>query len=41
MATGLRVEIVEKLITARIERPDDDGDFLRAAQRRRRATRSA
>src|ERR1700747_3176794 len=28
MATGLRVEIVEKLITARIERSDEHGDFL-------------
>src|SRR5271165_1834900 len=28
MATGLRVKIVEKLITARIERPDEDGNFL-------------
>ena len=28
MATGLRVEIVEKLITARIERPDENADFL-------------
>src|SRR5271166_1364586 len=28
MATGLRVEIVEKLITARIERPDENGNCL-------------
>jgi|SRR6516165_3936805 hypothetical protein len=28
MATGLWVKIIEKLITARIERPDEDADFL-------------
>src|SRR5215472_11429167 len=28
MATSLRVEIVEKLITARVERADENGNFL-------------